>query len=136
MIDAALRAAVRQRAEFRCEYCQLEQEQAPFTGFHVEHVIPRKHGGPTELANLALACDRCNLHKGSNLAGLDPETTCLASLFNPRTQRWDEHFFRAGPRILGRTATGRATVAVLCFNSPRRLRLRSGLLGGRIQTAP
>ena len=130
MIDAALRAAVRQRAGFLCEYCRLEQEQAPFASFHVEHVIARKHGGPTELANLALACDRCNLHKGSNLAGLDPEAKCLAPLFNPRTQRWEEHFFRAGPRILGRTPTGRATVEVLCFNSPRRLRLRARLAAG------
>jgi len=127
-MDAALRAVVWRRAGSRCEYCHLEQEQTPFARFHVEHVVARKHGGPTELANLALACDRCNLHKGSNLAGLDPDTDSLVPLFNPRTQQWDEHFLRAGPRILGRTATGRATVAVLCFNSARRLRLRARLV--------
>jgi hypothetical protein len=92
--------------------------------FHVEHIIPRKHGGSDELGNLALACPDCNLHKGSDLAGLDPETSSVVRLFDPRTQNWDEHFTWDGLRIIGRTAIGRATVRVLDLNSPGRLRLR------------
>jgi 5-methylcytosine-specific restriction endonuclease McrA len=30
----------------------------------VEHIVPRNHGGTDELANLALACYRCNNSKG------------------------------------------------------------------------
>ena len=127
-MEAAARIAVRRRAALRCEYCGLHQEHAPFAAFHVEHVIPRKHGGPDDVSNLALACDRCNLHKGSNLAGLDPTTGHLAPLFNPRADQWEAHFCREGPRIVGRTATGRATVEVLCFNAPRRVRLRLRLM--------
>jgi 5-methylcytosine-specific restriction endonuclease McrA len=33
----------------------------------VEHVIPRAHGGGNDLANLVLACDRCNSAKASKL---------------------------------------------------------------------
>jgi HNH endonuclease len=59
-MDAAVRARVLRRAGNRCEYCLLRQEQLPFSTFHIEHIIPRKHGGDDEPANLALACDRCN----------------------------------------------------------------------------
>jgi hypothetical protein len=123
-MDAALRAAVRRRAALRCEYCRIEQQHAPFAAFHVEHIVPRKHGGQTILSNLVLACARCNLHQGPNLAGVDPESREVVPLFDPRTHRWEEHFQREGPRIVGRTATGRATVEVLCFNAPR---LKGGL---------
>ncbi len=128
MIDAQTRKLVWQRADDCCEYCRLRQEHLPYVTFHIEHVISKKHGGGDGLWNLALACDRCNLHKGSNLAGLDPMTGRMTSLFNPRTQDWAAHFRLDGLRILGRTATGRATVQVLQFNSPRRLRLRARLM--------
>jgi 5-methylcytosine-specific restriction endonuclease McrA len=32
--------------------------------FHIEHVIPRQHGGSDDADNLALACPDCNLRKG------------------------------------------------------------------------
>jgi hypothetical protein len=123
-MDANPRAAVRDRAGGRCEYCHRSQADSPLIAFHVEHVIPRKHGGSDEFDNLALACPDCNLHKGSDLAGIDPETSSLVRLFDPRTQNWIEHFSWDGLRIAGRTAVGRATVRVLDVNSPGRLRLR------------
>jgi hypothetical protein len=45
-----------------------------------------------QLDNLALACWACNLKKGPNLTGLDPETEEIISLFNPRKDRWADHF--------------------------------------------
>ena len=123
-MDANLRATVRDRAGQRCEYCRRSQADSPLIAFHVEHIIPRKHGGSDELDNLALACPDCNLHKGSDLAGVNPETSSVVRLFDPRTQNWDEHFAWDGLRITGRTAVGRATVCVLDVNSPGRLRLR------------
>ena len=63
-MDATVRDLVRRRAGDRCEYCQLKQEHLPFATFHLEHIIPRKHGGTDAPANLALACDRCNASKG------------------------------------------------------------------------
>jgi len=82
-MDARLRHLVRRRADDVCEYCGLRQEQEPLP-FHVEHIIPRQHGGADATDNLALACHHCNLHKGSDLAGLDPESGQLTRLFNPR----------------------------------------------------
>lgn len=45
-------------------------------------------------------------------------------LFNPRRDRWDEHFAYRGGGIVGRTPTGRATVRLLQMNAPRRVELR------------
>jgi len=91
-------------------------------------VIPKKHHGTDEVANLAQACVHCNLGKSSNLSGRDEETGELVALFNPRTDEWDAHFAYDGARIVGRTATGRVTVDVLNMNEEQRLRLRRMLL--------
>jgi len=122
-----LRALVRERASSQCEYCRLHQEQAPFARFHEEHVVPRSHGGEDIETNLALACDRCNLHKGPNLSGIDPATGEVVPLFHPRAQEWRQHFAPRGAEITGLTPTGRATVRVLNMNAPRRVELRAVL---------
>lgn len=124
-MDARLRQFVRQRADNRCEYCGLEQEKEPLT-FHVEHVIPRQHGGADTADNLALACHHCNLHKGPNLTGLDPQTGELIRLFHPRSDRWDEHFAERENEIVGLTVVGRATVRLLNMNDDGRMELRAG----------
>jgi hypothetical protein len=90
----------------------------------VEHVIPKQHRGDDSLANLALACVHCNLHKGPNLAGLDPATGELTPLFNPRNDKWDAHFEFRVYHVFGLTAVGRTTIEVLAMNSAIRLRLR------------
>jgi len=73
------RASVQERAGHRCEYCQLHQEDSPLAVLHVEHIVPRIHGGTDDLDNLALACIDCNLHKGTNLTGIDPESNQVPS---------------------------------------------------------
>jgi 5-methylcytosine-specific restriction endonuclease McrA len=101
-MDANLRAAVRERAAQCCEYCHRSQADSPLIAFHIEHIIPRKHNGNDRLDNLALACPDRNLHKGSDLTGIDPETDSVTRLFDPRTQRWDVHFSWEGlrPRLV------------------------------------
>lgn len=84
-MDQIKRRRVRERARDRCEYCQLPQEHSPVAKLQIEHIIPKKHGGNDDLKNLALACIDCNLHKGSNLTGIDPETGTIVQLYNPRT---------------------------------------------------
>jgi hypothetical protein len=127
-MDQALKDIVRQRAGNRCEYCRLRQEHLPFSTFQVEHVTPRKHGGGDDPANLALACERCNFHKGPNLTGIDPTSGSIVELFHPRQQTWEEHFAFHGPLVVGLTAAGRATVRVLNMNESRRVQLRQELL--------
>jgi len=120
----AVRHFVRQRAGHRCEYCQLHQNDSPLAALHIEHIRPIKHGGTDALENLCLACIDCNLHKGANLTGIDPETDTITPLFNPRRDRWVEHFLWNGIRIVGVTAVGRTTVRVLDLNGDDRLDLR------------
>jgi hypothetical protein len=126
-MDSALRNAVRRRARCLCEYCLLPEAQVP-VAFQVEHIVARQHRGPTTLGNLALACDRCNLHKGPNLSGIDPRTRKVVRLFHPRRMKWARHFRWDGPYLIGRTAVGRATVAVLDMNHEERIELRQSLI--------
>jgi hypothetical protein len=119
-----LQEVVRQRAKYCCEYCRLHQEDSPLAVLHIEHIIPRKHGGTDDVENLCLACIDCNLHKGSNLTGIDPSTEDVTQLFHPRRDRWEEHFELTGLCIKGKTAIGRTTVRVMEMNSDEQINLR------------
>jgi hypothetical protein len=94
----------------------------------IDHIIARQHGGPTAEANLALICQHCNLHKGPNIASLDPVSNALVSLFHPRRDRWIDHFEWRGAEIVGKTAVGRTTVVILAFNDPLILTVRAALI--------
>jgi hypothetical protein len=125
-ISERLRAQVVARAGNRCEYCHL-----PTTGqvgrFPVDHVTPRTDGGATELANLALACPACNGHKWAHVQARDSVSDQQVPLFNPPTQRWDDHFHwsTANPfELEGRTPIGRATIVRLQMNDPNMLAIR------------
>jgi hypothetical protein len=126
-MNPVVREFVRQRAGGRCEYCLLPEEcdELPF---HVEHVIARQHGGGNDEVNLCWSCSRCNLHKGPNIASLDPATGTIAELFNPRTQKWSDHFQLHNAVIIGLTPPGRATARVLNMNDDGRVDLRRDLM--------
>jgi hypothetical protein len=126
-MEAALIRLVWRRADGRCEYCQLSQEFDD-RAFEVDHVISRKHQGPTVAGNLALSCFRCNSFKGSDIGGRDPKTRKLTGLFNPRRHKWARHFRWQGGYLIGRTPVGRVTVAILQINDPLRVELREGLI--------
>jgi hypothetical protein len=126
-VPAALRQAVIERAAGRCEYCLYPQEMS-FLAFEMEHIVAEKHGGTTTPDNLALACPYCNRFKGTDLGSLDSESGQLILFFNPRTQRWNEHFRLNGAQIVPLTPEGRVTVAIFQFNHPDRLLERQRLL--------
>lgn len=133
-IPVTMRAAVRERASGRCEYCLVGDEDV-LIPHEPDHVVAEQHGGATSLENLALACFHCNRLKGPNLASMDPDTHQLATLFQPRTQTWGEHFALSAALLVGLTPTGRATVFLLRLNAPDRVRLREALLAvGRYPT--
>jgi hypothetical protein len=119
-----LAAAVRDRARGRCQYCLMDQGLQG-ASFHVEHIIPRCAGGATELSNLALACPSCNLHKADRTSAIDPPSGDQVPLFHPVRQTWSDHFRLTGYRVEGLTSVGRATVAALDLNNPRRQRIRA-----------
>lgn len=127
MIDTATRRLVRERAGNRCEYCGMLQAQQSFPFFHVDHIIAQQHGGTDAPDNLALSCYHCNLHKGSNLTGIDPESNTIMPLFHPRRDVWATHFALRDALIIGLTATGRTTVRVLNMNAADRVQVRREL---------
>jgi hypothetical protein len=49
-------------------------------------------------------------------------------LFNPRLDRWGDHFNLAGAFVVGRTDVGRTTVQVLAMNHGARIAARQALL--------
>lgn len=123
-ISPARRRAVRERAGNCCEYCRLPESGGTIT-FHVDHIIPRKHGGSDDLANLCLACYKCNAHKSHDLSGIDQATGAVTPLYHPRQQVWGDHFVLLnGMTIEGRTPEGRTTVRVLQMNDRDRVENR------------
>src|SRR5438105_101776 len=106
---------IRQRANFRCEYGHLPQ-RGHDQRFSIDHVVARKHSGQDSADNLALSCIRCNLHKGTDLTGIDHPSSDIVRLFNPRRDVWSEHFSWNGAVLVGIMPTGRTTVALLKMN--------------------
>jgi hypothetical protein len=87
--------------------------------FHVDHIVPRSRGGPTELGNLALQCPYCSLHKADKVTGFDPDSGIEVPVFHPLQQVWSDHFlYQADATCSGLTPTGRATIAALQMNDP------------------
>lgn len=109
---------VAQRAGHRCEYCRASEAIFNFP-FEVEHAIPPNRGGSDDDSNLALSCRSCNLFKADHVDGIDPESNETTRFFNPRMDRWDEHFGvdSEAATMQGLTATGRATIERLRMNS-------------------
>jgi hypothetical protein len=119
-ISTDLRNLVASRANYVCEYCLISEEDT-FFGCQVEHIISRKHGGRSEPENLAYSCVFCNRFKGSDITSLSAETSELIRFYNPRIDRWREHFILIGVTIMHNTAMAEATVRILQMNSEERL---------------
>ena len=84
-VPASLRREVASRAQRRCEYCLIHEDDSGFR-HEVDHIVSRKHGGESLVGNLAYACLVCNRFKGSDLAAFSPagELTRLSILgFKP-----------------------------------------------------
>ena len=122
-IPISLRRLVIQRADNRCEYCGISQLGQVAT-FHIDHIVPSVAEGMTVAENLALACVSCSLKKGAKQVIEDVETGDRVAVFNPRQQRWKEHFAWQGATVIGLTATGRALVQALDLNRATMVAIR------------
>jgi hypothetical protein len=92
--------------------------------FHIEHVLPRSAGGTNEANNLALACPSCNLHKSDRTVVSSASASESVALFNPRADRWSDHFEWDECVIIGKTPIGMATIDALKLNDERRQKIR------------
>lgn len=119
-LSGQLRQQVIDRAQYRCEYCQIP-DNLSFYPHEIDHIIALKHQGSTTFDNLAYACWRCNRHKGSDLGSFDPETGQFSFFYHPRKQTWTEHFCYYTYQILGLTPAGRTTIRCFQLNTPERL---------------
>ena len=124
-IPIELRRRIMEVERSCCAYCHSAESLMGVT-FEIEHILPISAGGATELANLCLSCPTCNRHKLNCLLAIEPESGIEVPLYHPRQQQWTEHFAWNNEAIivLGKTATGRATIEVLQINRPAIVRLR------------
>ena len=124
-LSPLLRRRVQQRGQGLCEYCRSCMD---YTGhaFTVDHVLPTSRGGSDDLNNLCFCCFWCNNYKHSRTHALDVRTDRVAPLFNPRMDKWNDHFrwSSTSTRIVGRTAIGRVTIRMLRLNRLSLVRAR------------
>jgi 5-methylcytosine-specific restriction endonuclease McrA len=126
-IPTQLRREVRLNAGGRCEYCRRPDHETAY-GHTIDRIIPVKHGGLNILSNLVYCCLFCNQHKGTDVAIYDPETGILTPLFNPRTQKWEDHFSLEEYMFVPNTPVGRVTILILQMNAPKQVEARVELI--------
>lgn len=122
-VPAPLRKFVRDRADRRCEYCLLHENDV-LLPHEPDHIVASRHRGVTAGSNLAWACFLCNRRKGTDLSSIDPKTGQIAPLFNPRTDVWSDHFRLQEGRIVPLTPAGRVTECLLQLNTPESIETR------------
>ena len=126
-ISVKTRQFVAQRAESRCEYCLIHEDDT-FFGCEIDHIISKKHGGNNDPANLAYSCLFCNRHKGTDVGSIHPTTGKLIRFFNPRKDHWDKHFQLNGVTIESLSDIGDITIRLFALNAQERLLERETLL--------
>ena len=117
-VPADVRKRVRYAAGDRCGYC-LSPQQLVLGRLEIDHILPSAKGGGDNEDNLWLACSLCNNYKGVQVEGIDSLTNERVILFDPRWQRWSDHFHWIDDetQIEGLTPCGRATVIALQLNN-------------------
>jgi 5-methylcytosine-specific restriction endonuclease McrA len=128
-VPVALKQLVFERASGLCEYCRSQAKYA-IDPLVIDHIQPFSRGGQTIAENLALSCQTCNNYKYNKTSAPDPATGQLVPLFHPRQLEWNQHFAwnEDTTQMLGITAIGRATVALLQTNREGVINMRRVLV--------
>ena len=113
--SAELRALVRQRAQFACEYCGVTEIDSGGELTIDHHHPPGRGGSQDDPENLVYCCTRCNQYKSDYWPKNDQDS----SLWNPRTEPQDTHFVRlADGTLYPITTCGAFTIRRLRLNRP------------------
>ena len=117
-LSIELRRLLEEADDGQCVYCQTRIDNTG-QALTSDPIIPVVNGGGTNFLNLCRACRHCNESKGEQTYAIDPLTGETIALYHPRQQSWNDHFAwdQTGTRLLGRTATGRATIIALDMNN-------------------
>lgn len=118
MSDNLLRDKLLIQADYECEYCHRILFDSPW---QKEHIKPKAQGGTDQFQNLAVSCPRCNLNKNQATEGIDFVTAKKARLFNPRKDKWGNHFGVVAGQLVGRTPIGRTTARLLFKRTEQQL---------------
>lgn len=110
-LSPQVKARILELSGGRCEYCRSQVRFSPIP-FSFDHIRPAARGGTDDLHNIAFACQACNSYKYISTAAIDPITGQSVPLFNPRIDRWHDHFTWSEDYsvVAGITSVGRATV--------------------------
>lgn len=130
-ISTELRIQVKLRAFSVCEYCLIHEDDV-FFSFHIDHIVSLKHGGKTSLNNLSYSCAICNREKGTDLGSIYDGN--IIRFYNPRIDKWLDHFKLEGGLILALTPIGEVTRKIFKFNDINRIAERELLT--QIQAYP
>jgi hypothetical protein len=114
----------------------LVHEDDTFFGCEVDHIISEKYGRASSADNLAYACAFCNRNKGTDIGSLIHSTGAFCRFFNPRTDRWTEHFAMQGARLRPLTDMGAVTERILGFNAMERVLERRTLIAAERYPSP
>jgi hypothetical protein len=124
-VPVDLQKQIRDQFTNCCAYCHTA-ENLTVAIFELEHIVPLKAGGETVVDNLCLACPTCNRYKATRQTFTDIATGQTVPLFHPQSQKWGDHFAwdETATKLVGLTATGRATIAALRMNREQLVRVR------------
>ena len=64
-VPPKIRYEILKRDNFCCQACGAKASAD--SPLHVDHIVPRKHGGTNDPSNLQVLCATCNLGKGASL---------------------------------------------------------------------
>ena len=111
-LSAIVRQKIRERADFRCEYCEVSEIDSG-GDLTVDHFQPKSKNGGDEEENLVYCCFRCNTYKGD----FWNDGSDQINLFNPRTDKRDEHFWLSETgKLFALTESGELTIKLLRLN--------------------
>lgn len=123
------RKLVAERAGYRCEYC-LSPEKYSLDSFTIDHIIPVSRGGDNSLENLAYACHNCNNRKHDAITVTDIDGRQPVPFYNPRKDRWNDHFRWSSDLLtmVPLTPEARVTVKRFHLNRPGATNIRAALV--------
>ncbi len=124
-IPIAVQRKVIQLSNDCCEYC-LHPESHSTDYYHFDHINPFLKEDRHSIFNIARSCGRCNILKSQKTDAFDPLTGKNFPLYNPRQNRWTDHFQWSEDSLVinGLTEIGRATIELLDLNRSSAVKLR------------
>lgn len=131
-----VRRLVAKRADYLCEYCLISQQNT-ILGCAIDHIINSlKHGGSSNIDNLAYCCVYCNRFKGSDIGLIVLDEKEFFRFYHPRWDNWGKHFKLNNLTIEPLTKIGKVTARILGFNDKLRLLERQLLIDKKKYPTP